>query len=517
MSMIYSLTVGDVSRENARRFPLRTAVVCGDRRLTYRELDTRTNRLADALARDGVGPGERVLWLGQNSFRVLELLIACSKLGAILCPGNWRQAPGELAFVIDDCAARVVIAQHEEIGDGVAAARALASDGARWLFHDDDGPDGYEAFLASGGETDVERPVDSAAPALMIYTAAFQGRPNGALLGSASLIGSGLSVNYVESLTHDDVFLVSGPLFHIGCWRYVIGLFMLGGANVFVRRVEAEALCALIQAERCTHAYLFAATQQQMAEVAGRCGYDLSSIRWVSGDAAWNSLVSLSSNGWLERPQRYGQTEAGGIVARGAYGPGPEGLHGRTDPLAQLRIFGADGAEAPVGEPGEIVVRGPLVMAGYHNRPELNAAKMAGGWLRTGDLGRREADGSITFIGPMARMLKCGMENVYPAEVEQAMRGHPDVADCAVIGVPDPRFIQVVKAIIVPAAGCSPSAENLIAHARACLAGYKAPRSFAFVDALPRAAQGVDYAQLDAAHGGGGYPGGDARTSGQDL
>jgi long-chain acyl-CoA synthetase len=516
MNPLHSLTIGDVSRENARRFPDRRAVVCGSRRLSYRELDLRSNRLASSLEGVGVGPGDRVLWLGQNSFRVLELLIACSKLGAVLCPANWRQSPSELAFTIDDCAPALVIAQRQEVGPTVEAARAAVQGGCRWINHDDEdgGPDSYEAFLAAGAEADDERPIDGAASALMIYTSAFQGRPNGALLGSAALIGSGLSTNFVERLSHDDVFLVSGPLFHIGCWRYVIGLFLLGGANVFARRVEAETLCRLVHDERCTHAYLFAATQAQMVEANRACEYDLSSLRWVSGDPAWNALVSLETNAWLERPHRYGQTEVGGIVARGAYGPAPLGGHGRADPLAQLRIFDEDGREARVGEAGEIVVRGPLVMNGYHNRPELNAAKMAGGWLRTGDVGRRETDGSITFIGPKARMLKCGMENVYPAEVEQAMRSHADVVDCAVIGVPDDRFIQVVKADVVPAPGRSPSVEDLAAHARANLAGYKIPRSFVFVTDLPRTAEGVDYAQLDAAHGGGAYPGGSTRTNG---
>lgn len=514
MNMPHTLTVGDVSRENSRRFPARLAAVCGPSRLTYRELDLRTNRLADALAGAGVAPGGRVLWLGQNSFRVLELLIACSKIGAVLCPGNWRQTAGELAFVIEDCAPSLVFAQREEIGDWIEGARAVCDGGCRWIFHDEEGPDSYEAFLASGSDVEVERPVASDAPVLMIYTAAFQGRPNGALMGSASLLLSGLSTNYVERLTHDDVFLVSGPLFHIGCWRYVIGLFLLGGTNVFIRRVDAGAICRLIEAERCTHAYLFASTQEQMVEIARRAGHDLSSMRWVSGNEAWNALVSLDTNAWLERPHRYGQTEAGGIIARGAYGPDPQGLHGRADPLAQLRIFHEDGRECAPGEVGEIALRGPMTMAGYHNRPELNAAKLAGGWLRTNDLGRREADGSITFIGPKARMLKCGMENVYPAEVEQAMRTHDAVADCAIIGVPDDRFIQVVKAVIVIAPGAAPDAEALTAHARARLAGYKIPRAFAFVDELPQTPQGVDYDRLDAEHGGGGYPGGSTRTNG---
>lgn len=513
MDRLHALTVGDVVRENRRRFPTRLAVVCGEVRLSYPELDERVTRLADALACEGVGPGERVLWLGQNCHRVLELLLACSKLGAVLCPANWRSSPAELGFVLADLAPSLVVAQHTEVGPLAEKARADAGERCRWLWHDDDGPDSYEAFLAAGAAHDPERPVDSAASALMIYTAAFGGHPNGALLPSASLIGEGLLTAFVERLSHEDVFVVSGPLFHIGCWRYVLSVFLLGGTNVFLRRVDAVELCRLVHAERATHAYLFGGTQQQMVEANAAGEYDLSSLRCVLGSPEWNAMVSPASNPWLDRPQRYGQTEVGGIMAYGAFGPPPMGGHGFTSPLAQLRIFNDAGDEVPAGEPGEIAVRGPLVMNGYHNRPDLNATSLAGGWRRTHDIGRRETDGSITFLGPKTRMLKSGMENVYPAEVENALRAHPDVADCAVIGVPDPTFIQTVKAIVVPAEGRAPTTEELIRHARERLAHYKAPRSVAFVPELPRTGGAVDYAALDAHFGGGNYPGLGTRTS----
>ena len=165
------------------------------------------------------------------------------------------------------------------------------------------------------------------------------------------------------------------------------------------------------------------------------------------------SPAALRANGdrWYRRVRRVGAAPTGG--------------HGRTAPFGQLRIVDDDGDELPVGAVGKIVARGPMVMNGYHNRPELNAESLAGGWRRTNDLGRREADGSITFVGPKARMLKCGMENVYPAEVEQALRTHPGVAEVAVIGIPDDTFIQVVKAIVVATPGEEPTSDELVRHA----------------------------------------------------
>jgi long-chain acyl-CoA synthetase len=509
---LHALTIGDVARENRRRYPGRTALVCGTTRLSFPDLDLRSSRLASALAGTGVGNGDRVLWLGQNCHRVVELLVACSKLGAVLCPANWRSSVSELAFVLDDAAPKVVFAQKAEIGPAAREVQAHVRNTGRWVGHDDDGPLGYEAFLASGAPDDAEVPMDDGEPVLMIYTGAFGGRPNGSLSSSISLINQGLIAALVERLDHDDVFLASGPLFHIGCWRYVMAMLLFGGTNVMVRRVDAEEICRLVVAERCTHAYLFKATQEQIVALNADRRYDLSSLRTIKGDPQWEAMVSLRSNPWLERPERYGQTEAGGIVAFGAFGPGPAGRHGRTNPLAQLRIVDDAGRETEEGETGEIVVRGPMTMTGYHNRPELNREKLGGGWVRTRDLGRREWDGSITFVGPKARMLKCGLENVYPAEVELAVRSHPDVADCAVIGVPDDRFIQVVKAVVVPADGASLTAEQVIGHARGLLAHYKAPKSVAFVPELPRVGDAVDYASLDDRFGGGNYPGGDTPT-----
>jgi acyl-CoA synthetase (AMP-forming)/AMP-acid ligase II len=513
MDLLHSTTLGDVSRENARRFPQRMAAVCDNHRLGFPDIDARSNQVASALSLAGVAEGERVLWLGQSSYRVLELLIACSKIGAILCPANWRLSPPELAFVIDDCNPRLIIAQDREVGTAIGAARSLCALKCRWIYHDRDGHESYESFVACDTDKDTDIPISDELPLLMIYTAAFGGRPNGAMLSSRALISTALSNNFVERLSHEDIFLVSGPLFHIGCWRYVLGIFLLGGTNVFARRVEAETLARLIAAEKCTHAYLFAATQTEVAIAATRNAYDLTSLRWVVGDRAWNALISPGTNPWIERPQRYGQTEVGGIVARGAYGPDPVGQHGRSDPLAQLRIIDDHGSECPIGQIGEIVVRGPVVMNEYRNRPALNAERRVGVWQRTNDLGRREIDGSITFVGPKFRMLKSGLENIYPEEVEAAVREHPQVLECAVIGVPDEKFIQAIKVIVVPRVGCAPTLEDLIAHSRARLAGYKVPRSLVLVEQLPRREGVVDYNELDAAYGGGAYPGGNTRTN----
>ena len=515
---LHSLSLGDVSRENRRRYPLQTAVVCGETRLTYPELDQRVTALAAALEAEGVEAGDRVLWLGQNCHRVLELTLALSKLGAVVCPVNWRQSEGELVFVVNDAAPRVVIAQRGEVAAASEGARDASGYSGPWWWagtDDNGGSDEYEAHVAqhlARGATDDERTVVGSAPVLMIYSAAFSGHPNGTLLTTQSLMMESMVTALMERLDASHVYLNSGPLFHIGVWRYTLATYLLGGTNVFIRRVDAEEICRLIEAERCTGAYLVGLTQEQIVECNAEGRYDLSCLRSPPGPPGWDVMVTVETTPWTQYPQRYGQTEAGGVVAFGGIGPPPLGGSGRANPFAQLRIVDDDGVEVPDGGVGEIVVRGPMVMQGYHNRPEINAGMYATGWRRTNDLGRREPDGSITFIAPKGRLLKSGRENIYPAEVENALRAHPEVADCAVIGVPDDVWIQSVKAIVVAADGCSPDPAVLIEHTKRVIARYKAPKSIEFVASLPRTGPTVDYDALDAQFGGGGYPGGSTRT-----
>ena len=398
MDPLHTLTLGDVLREHARSRPQTLAAVDGDTRLPYAGLDARVNRLAAAFAAEGVNAGERVLWLGQNSFRLLEGLLAAAKLGALFCPANWRQRPEELAFVVDDLDPRVVIWQEEEVGDASRAARARVGGRARWVQHD--GDDGYEDWVAGQPAVDPDRPVDPASPLLVIYTAAFEGKPNGAMLSHTACISQGLVYGHYTGTTADDVYLNSGPLFHLGTLMHTFATFVAGGTNVFVRRVDAELLCRVIAEERCTGAFLVGPTVEQVLDARAAGGHDLSSLRSAPGRPAWDAVTSPDTSAWACRPGGYGQTEVMGMITYSCLGLDATGTHGRSSPLARVAVFDEDDRELPPGEVGELVVRGPTVMSGYWNRPEENARRQRGGWHHTRDLGRREADGSITFIGP---------------------------------------------------------------------------------------------------------------------
>jgi long-chain acyl-CoA synthetase len=348
--------------------------------------------------------------------------------------------------------------------------------------------------------------VDASAPVLMLHTAAFDGRPNGALLSHTALLAQTTTLRLLEGLDDTEVFLNSGPLFHIGTLRRTLAVAHAGGRNVLVRRVDAEELCRLVDTERCTGAFLQRPTIEQMVSVNADRRYDLSSLRAAPGPPGWDEMITPASP-----PVRsgYGQTELAGVVTF-THRDRPS-IGSRSGPLATVEILDPDGHPAPPGAVGEISVRGPMVMNGYHRRPELTEARRRGGWHHTHDLGRRETDGSISFVGPLQRMIKSAAENIYPVEVETVLRRHPSVEAAAVIGVPDPTWGQRVLAVVVPregpGIGTAPTGEEIIEHCRTGLAGYKRPRLVEFTEALPVKAGATDYDTLDARYGGGGYPG----------
>ena len=399
----------------------------------------------------GVCPGDRVLWLGQNCHRVLLTLAACARLGAVLCPVNWRQSSAELAFALDDADPKLVFWQDEEVGEAIRAARDAASTSARWIQHDGSvasgGEESYAAFIGTSAPLLPGSSAEPEAAALMIYTGAFGGHPHGALLSNRALTTVGVANALVRGLRADDVFLNSGPLFHLGTWMCTLATYVLGATNVFVPRVDAELLLKVIAENRCTGAFLMPTTISDLVELNRSVGSDLKSLRWSKSTPEWDAMVSPDESPWAQRPGGTGQTEVGGLATFAALGG--EGLHGRPFPLVELRVVDPEGIDVPPDEVGEMVLRGPLVMNGYHNRPSLNAEKFRGGWYHTGDLARRHGDGSVTFIAPMSRMIKSAAENIYPAEVEACLRQHPCVKSAAVIGVPDDRWAQSVKAIVV--------------------------------------------------------------------
>ena len=234
--VLHDLTLADVLRAHVGTRPDSMGAVCGGYRLTFADLDGRVNRLAGALAARGVGAGDRLLWLGQNCHRLLEGLLAAAKLGAVFCPANWRQSAAEFVFVIGDCDPAVVFYQESEIGDTLRQARDESGSKALWIGHDVEGEGGYEAFVAEGSDLDPEGDTDEGASVLMMYTAAFTGSPNGALLSNRALVLQGSQIAQIQGVGADYVYLNCGPLFHVATFMTTLATFLAGGNNVFTPR-----------------------------------------------------------------------------------------------------------------------------------------------------------------------------------------------------------------------------------------------------------------------------------------
>ena len=513
---VSSISMGEIVRSHALSYPLKTAAVYKNRRISYPQLDANTTRLANALQERGLGFGSTIMWLGQNSDRLLEVVLAAAKLGAIVGPANWRLSPSSLADLIDDFQPKAVFWQQEEVGEQIKNARELAkhSSHALWVQvdgEDDSGTDDeFQQFLQTGSVKDSETFIHPDTALMQIYTAGFDGQLKGALMSHRAILQQSVLFAGLQDIDANYVFLNSGPMFHMGVWMTTWPTFLMGGTNIFVRRVEAEDLCRLIDREKCTRAYTVNSTQEEMVVINQDGRYNLKSLRGHRGSEAWNAMTNPSDSPWYTRPGGYGQTEVMGFTTFRSFDANMLGSHGRPSPLVVLRLFDDNGNEVPQGEIGEIVVRGATVMNGYWRLGADPEARTINGWHRTNDLGRREKDGSINFIGPKQRMLKSGLENIYPIELEQCINSLPGVVESAIIGVPDPKWIQTVVALVVKSDANSPdpSEAAITAHCKQQLASYKKPSKVIFLNNLPKLAGGAtDYDQLDRDHGGGGYPG----------
>lgn len=499
----------------AQRSPASTATI--DRsfalRSTYAQLLARVDTLCAAWHGYGVGSGDRVVWLGQNSARVLEGILACARLGAIFCPLNWRQTTAELEFVLRDIEPALVIWQQEEIGDTLRPLhQQFSGNGQRWLQHDG-ADDQYEQSLQSAPTTPPATPVEAGAPVIMLYTAAFDGKPNGALLSHTAVLAQGTAFGAIRNLDAQARYLNVGPLFHVATLLETMATFQAGGCNVFIRRADAQAICEAIEQEACNSAFLLPPLIEQIIAYSQEHAVNLKSLRALPDKPEWNALITVDDSRWGRFPYGFGQTETFGYASYRALAPDGIGTMGKASAAVEIAVFDNEGRRLPAGEAGEIGVCGATVLNEYWRRPELNQQRRSGQWHLCNDLGRIEADGTLTFIGPKERMIRSGQENIYPAEVERCLRAHPAIAEVAVIGVPDPDWDQSVKAIVVltednAEKNTAVTDADIIEFCKQHIASYKKPKHVVFVDALPRNGAAIDYTALDRDFDGGGYPGG---------
>ena len=503
---LHDLTFYDVINRNAMAFGRRTAWVEADngQRLTFAQFKAEVDRLAGGLRAAGVAQGDRIGVLGKNSLAYFLIYGAAAALGAIVVPVNWRLSGDEIAFNLEDTAPVMVFVDDEFEAVFSGIRDRLASVASMVPLRRGDGPSpAFASLMADKG------PFSPAAAAgddglVIIHTAAVAGRPRGALLSHANLLCANLHWGWCFGITPADVHLNLLPLFHIGGLSMAASAFHAGAVNVNMSKFDAARAAELIEAEGVSLFFDFSPILSSILEAGRDGGRNLSSLRAVVGLDAADTIEAYQREVGGTFYCMYGQTETSCVATYGRYDDRP-GSAGRCVPLAEVRAVDEDQRPVPAGEVGEIVMKGPMVFRGYWNLDEETAHTFRGGWHHTGDMGRFDEDGFLFYAGrkPDKELIKPGGENVYPAEVEAVILEHPAMARVVVIGVPDPKWKEGIKAVCQLAPGCSLTAPELIEFVGQRIARYKKPQYVAFVEAIPLKDDGTaDRERVKALYGG---------------
>ena len=477
--------------------PDQEAVVDGLRRVTYRQLNHRVNRLARALASQGLQYGDRIAMLSYNCLEYVEIIMATAKLGLVLVPLNWRLTGAELGFQMNDSDTQALVFDPELAQLAEAVRREAKLDTLVVLGQEDaHGALSYEKLLAI--QTDEEpslRPApDGDSPHIIMYTAGTTGKPKGAVLSQSASFWNALNLEAIDFTSRDRDLLVL-PMFHIGG----IGLFTLPmlyhGATVVIMRAFDPAVCLnLLVQEKITLFFGVPAVFLFLIQHPDFSAEAFKEVRLVmSGGAPLPvSLVRQYHEAGIILQQGFGMSEAAPSIAtlNREMALTKAGSIGRAVFHLDVMIADDDLVELPRGQVGELVMRGPNLMQGYWNRPEANEEAFRGGWFHSGDLAYMDEDGDIFIVERKKDMFISGGENVYPAEVENAVFELPQVSEAAVIGVKDEKWGEVGLAVVALKEGHELAGERIIEHLRSRLAKYKIPKSVVFVKQLPRNAAG---------------------------
>ena len=493
-----SFTLAGVIRGLAASTPSAPALSFEGVTLSFAQLDERSSQVSNALVAAGVSTGDRVAVLAKNTPEFFDLAFGCNKIGAIFVGLNWRLAPLEISAIVADAEPLVIVVGTTE--RQLLEARVSDSQPAPLLIELGDEFDAWRDSAAANDPGHVGEPGDVA---LLLYTSGTTGVPKGVMLTNRGMSYTPRLGAEVWEMSAASVNLVAMPLFHIGGIGYGLSTMSLGGHTVVMREFDTAAIIETIATYGVTHSFFVPAAIQALLSTPGVEAADLSSLEFLSygaspiGESLLRQAIEVFGCGLS---QAYGMTETSGTVVSlppADHDPGGDRAHllrscGRAVPWVELRVIDPGSLDdVAVGAVGEIWLRSGMVTAGYWNQPEATAESIVGdGWLRTGDAAYQDDDGYVYLFDRFKDMIVSGGENVYPAEVENAMAHHTGIAEVAVIGVPDERWGETVKAIVVLRPGVDATERELIEFTRTRLAKFKCPTSVDFTDVLPRNASG---------------------------
>ncbi len=486
----FSLTVGDLLRKRACARAGAMAIQDARRSFCYRELDSRVNRLANALCGRGVTRGDRVAILSENRIEYIELELSAAKLGVIVACLNWRLADEEMQHCIRLTTPRLLLVSQRYLP---VLARIDHGVGEVVVIDDE-----YEALLAAASDSDRAVEVEAEDGLVILYTSGTTGFPKGALISHRAMVARALCFAAQFGVSDGETYLAWSPLFHMAATDFSLATLMLGGKVVIHDGFDADGLCAVLEREPINWLVAMPGMIEQLIDGLKRNRPRICGVRMVGAMA---DLVPLQQIAELTRLigapylNSFGATETGLAPASGvllAPGVVPGSLAKRESGFCRIRLVDTDDRDVPIGEPGELAIRGPTLFSGYWNAPETNALDFRGGWFHMGDLFVRHADGTLDVVDRAKYLIKSGGENIYPAEIERVLLSHEAVADAAVVRQRDPRWGEVPLAFVALKPGAAVDAQALIQCCRAQLAGYKVPNEVRFVEAaaFPRSSTG---------------------------
>jgi len=492
----------------------------GDRSITYAQFADRVMRTANALRDLGVQPGERVAVLMLNSLRYFELYYAVPMAGAVIVPINIRWNAAEIVFGLSDSGARLLVV--DDCFARLAPALSASLPELQYLFAGNAacpaGMADYEARAAVASPTSQDGPLpDENGVVALFYTSGSTGGPKGVMLTHKNLYANALHGMVALTVTRDWVWLHAAPMFHVADATVVYSLVMRGGRSCFIPAFDPEACLQAIERYRVTHMFVVPTMLNAMVNHPSFDRYDTSSLRMMAYGASPMPLDLLRrAQEKLHCPfaQGYGLTESSpGLTYLGPEDHTLENADRQFAPVksagrammgVELRVVDLMDRELPPGEVGEVVARGDNIMKGYWNQPAITADTLRGGWLHTGDMGMFDARGYLYILDRRKDMIKPGGENVYSPEVESMIASHPEVLEVAVIGLPDEKWGEAIKAVVVRRLGSALTEQGLIDYCRERMAHFKCPASVDFMETLPKGGTGkVQKTVLRAQYGRG--------------
>ncbi|MGA7279702.1 MAG: AMP-binding protein [Desulfocapsaceae bacterium] len=504
---LYDLSFYDLINRNAQAFGNRLCWHEFDdgRKLTFAEYKAEVDTLAAGMSQAGINKGDRIGVVGKNSLEFFLIYGAAAFLGAIVLPINWRLSADEISYNLSDCKPKMVFADAEFQPTLESKREELSFIQSYYNLKDDSGSFSPFKSLTSEHGPLLPADIESADGFVIIHTAAVAGRPRGALLSHGNVLFADLHFGYHMELTPEDVHLNLLPLFHVGGLFLATSTFHAGGANLNISKFDGPVAAKLIQDSSVSLFFDFPPILDTILKSAKARNCDISSLRAVIGLGTPETIQQFQTETGGHYYVMYGQTETSCLASIGKYDDCP-GSAGKTIMLGDVKLVDDFGQPVASGKVGEIALKGPMVFQGYWGLEEDNRYTFRDGWHHTGDLGRFDSEGFLFYAGRKAEkeLIKPGGENVYPPEVEKVILQHPAVEETVVIGVPDPKWKEGIKAVCLLKGGETLEAKELIMFVGERIARFKKPQYVEFVDQMPRKEDGsIDREKVKTLYGKG--------------